>query len=129
MFVTCCLKTCPSGPGLCVQRIQGIIISQFPSPLTGFKLNSLINEAWSLILRWDRSLRVVENRILRRIFGSKNGEWKRRHNEELNSLYRSTNIVGVFKSRILIWARHLVRMEDGRSAFIILAGTPTGKSL
>ena len=117
MFVTCCLKTCPSGPGLCVQRIQGIIISQFPSPLTGFKLNSLINEAWSLILRWDRSLRVVENRILRRIFGSKNGEWRRLHNEELHSLYRSPNIVRIIKSIRLRLTEHIARMKEGGECF------------
>ena len=53
-------------------------------------------ETWSLTLREDRRLRVFENRILRRIFGSKrdeNGEWRRLHNEEVSSLYRSHNIV------------------------------------
>jgi len=46
-------------------------------------------EAWSLILREERRLRVFENRILRRIFGPKrdaNGEWRRLHNELLDSL-------------------------------------------
>jgi hypothetical protein len=37
------------------------------------------------------TLRVFENRVLRRIFGSKRdeviGEWRRLHNEELNDLY------------------------------------------
>jgi hypothetical protein len=57
-------------------------------------------EAWSLTLREERRLRVFENRILRRIFGHKrdvNGEWRRLHNEELHSLYRSPNIVRVIK--------------------------------
>ena len=55
-------------------------------------------EAWSLTLREESRLRVFENRILRRIFGSKkdvNGEWRRLHNEELHNLYRSLNIVRV----------------------------------
>jgi hypothetical protein len=47
-------------------------------------------ETWSLILREERRLRVFENRVLRRIFGSKRdevtGEWKKLHNEELNLL-------------------------------------------
>ena len=61
-------------------------------------------EAWSLTLREDCRLWVFENRILRRIFGPKrheNGEWRRLHNEELNSLYRSPNILRVIKSRRL----------------------------
>ena len=49
------------------------------------------------------------------------------HNEELHSLYRSPNIVRVIKSRRLRWAGYLARMEEGRSAFKILTGKPTGK--
>jgi len=48
-------------------------------------------EAWSLTLREERRLRVFENRVLRRIFGSKRdeviGEWGTLHNEELNDMY------------------------------------------
>ena len=33
----------------------------------------------------------------------------------------------MIKSRRLKWAGHLARMEEGRSAFKILAGLPTGK--
>jgi len=46
---------------------------------------------------------VFENRVLRRIFGPKRdevtGEWRKLHNEELNNLYTSPNIVRVIKSR------------------------------
>jgi hypothetical protein len=42
-------------------------------------------------------------------------------------LYRSPNSVRVIKSRGLRWASHVARMEDGRSAFKILTGTPAGK--
>ena len=55
-------------------------------------------------LREERRLRIFENRVLGRIFGPKrdaNGEWRRLHNEELHSLYRSPNIVRVIKSRRL----------------------------
>ena len=51
-------------------------------------------------------------------------EWRRLHNEELHSLYRSPNIVRVIKSRTLSYE---ARMEEGRSAFNILTGTPEGK--
>jgi hypothetical protein len=71
---------------------------------------------------------VFENKTLRRIFGTKkdaNRECRRLHNEELHSLYRSFNIVRGIKSRRLRWAR----MKEGRNAFKILTGTPTGKRL
>jgi len=54
-------------------------------------------KTWSLTLREERRLRVFENRVLRRIFGLKRdevtGEWRKLHNEELNNLYSSPNIV------------------------------------
>ena len=56
-----------------------------------------------------------------------NGEWRRLHNPELHRLYRSLNIVRGIKSRRLRWAGHVARMEEGRSAFKILTGKPTGK--
>ena len=40
---------------------------------------------------------------------------------------RSPNIVRVTKYRRLRWADHVARMEEGRSAFIILTDKPTGK--
>jgi hypothetical protein len=49
------------------------------------------------------------------------------HNEELHSLYRSPNIVTVIKSRRLRWSGHVARMQEGRRAFKIVTGKPTGK--
>ena len=56
------------------------------------------------VVVWEESrFRVSENRVLRRIFGSKTdevrGDWKTLHNEELNDLYSSPNIFRVAKSR------------------------------
>ena len=47
--------------------------------------------------------------------------------KKLHCLHRSPNIVRVIKSRRLGWAGHAAKMEEGRSAFKILTGTPTGK--
>ena len=51
----------------------------------------------------ERSLRVFENGVLRRVFGPKRekvtGEWRKLHNEELSDLYPLPNIVRVVKSR------------------------------
>ena len=61
---------------------------------------------------------MFENRVLRRIFGPRSeevtGEWRRLHNEQLNDLYPSTNIVRVIKSRRMRWAGHVVRMGEER---------------
>jgi len=54
-------------------------------------------------LREERRLRAFENRVLRRIFGPKRDkvtwEWRKLHNEELNDLQSSPNIVRIIKSR------------------------------
>jgi hypothetical protein len=60
-------------------------------------------------LREEHRLRVLENRVLRRIFGPRRddatGEWRKLHNEELNNECSSPDIVQVMKSRRIRWAR------------------------
>jgi len=63
---------------------------------------------------------------LRRIFGPKRGEvtgeWRKLHNEELNDLYCSPNIVRVIKSRRMRWAGHVARMGERRGVYRVLVG-------
>jgi hypothetical protein len=59
-------------------------------------------ETWTLTLREERRLWMFEKRVLRNVFGPKKnvtGEWRKLHNEKLNDLYTSPNIVRVVKSR------------------------------
>ena len=57
---------------------------------------------------------MFENRVLRRIFGPKRdevpGEWRKLHNDELNDMYCTPNIVRVTKSRRMRWVAHVVHM-------------------
>jgi hypothetical protein len=74
------------------------------------------HETWSLTLRAQHRLRVFENRVLRRIFGSKRdevtGEWSKLHSEELHILYSSPNIIRHIKSRRMRWAGHVACMGE-----------------
>ena len=71
-------------------------------------------ETWSFTLMEKRRLRVFENRVLREIFGPKRdevtGELRKLHNEDLNDLYWSPNIVRVVKLRRIRWAGRVARM-------------------
>jgi hypothetical protein len=78
----------------------------------------------------ERRLRIFENRVLRKIYGPKreeDGSWRKLHNDELQSLYSSQNIVRVIKSRRMRWAGHVARMGEGRGVYGVLVGRPDGK--
>ena len=57
---------------------------------------------------------MFENRVFRRIFEPKRdevtGKWRKLHNEELNDLYCSSNIVRVINWRRMKWTGHVARM-------------------
>ena len=97
-------------------------VFQFAIQILKVKINRIIIlpvvlygcETWSLTLRKERRLRVVDDRVLMRIFECKmdevTGEWRNLHNEELNDQYSSPNIVRVIKLRRMRWAGHVARM-------------------
>jgi hypothetical protein len=82
-------------------------------------------------LREEPRLRVLENRMLRRIFGPKRGEvtgeWRKLNNKELNDLYCSPNIIWVMNSRIMRWAGHVARMGERRCVCRLMVWKPEGK--
>jgi len=93
----------------CYHSVQNLLSSSLLSKNLKIKIYRTIIllvvlygcETWSLTLREERRLRVLEKMVLRRIFGPKRdevtGERRKLHNEELNNLYSSPNIVRVIK--------------------------------
>ena len=55
------------------------------------------------------------------------GKRRRLHNEELNNLYSSPNIVWVIKSRRMRWAGYVARMGEERGVFRVLVGKLEGR--
>ena len=94
----------------CYHSVQNLLSSRLLSKNFKIKIYRTIIfpvvlyecETWSLTLREERKLRVFENMVFRRIFGPRRdevkGDWRRLHNEELNDLFSSPNIVRVIKS-------------------------------
>jgi len=82
-------------------------------------------------LREERRLKLFENRVLRRIFGSERDavteEWRKLHNEEPSDFYSTSNFVRVIKSRRMIWAGHVARVWERRGAYRVLVGKREGK--
>jgi hypothetical protein len=88
-------------------------------------------ETWSLTSRKEHTPRVLESRVLRKIFGSKRdeitGEWRKLHNEELRDLYCSPYIIRVINSIRMGWAGHVARMGESKGAQRVLVGKSEGK--
>jgi len=99
----------------CYHSVQNLLSSSLLSKTIRIKIYRTIIlpvvlygcESWSLTSREKSMLRVFENRVLRKICGPKRdevkGEGRKLHNEELNDLYSSPDIVRVIKSRIMRW--------------------------
>ena len=74
---------------------------------------------------------MFKNRVLRRIFGPKRDEvtggWRKLHNEELNDLYCSLNVIWVIKLKIMRLVGHAACMGASTGAYRVLVGKPEGK--
>ena len=122
----------------CYYSVQNLLSSGFLSKNLKIKINRTIIlpvvlygcETWSLTWREECRLSMFENSVLRRIFGPKRDketrEWSKLHNEELNDLYSSPNIVRVIKSRIIRWVGHVAR-RGRKEAYTGLWGGSEGK--
>jgi hypothetical protein len=55
------------------------------------------------------------------------GEWRKLHNEELNDLYSSPNIVWGIKPRRMRWAEHVACVGERRGIYRFWMGEPEGK--
>jgi len=125
--------------GACYHSVQNLMSSRLLTKNLKIKIYRTVIllvvlygcETWSLTLREERKLSVFENMVLRRIFGPRRdevrGEWWRLHNEELNDLYSSPNIVRVIKWRRMRWAGHVARMGEERGVYRVLLGKSEGK--
>jgi len=124
----------------CYHSVQNLLSSCFLPKNSKIKTHRTIIlpivlygcETRSLTLREERRVRVVENRVLRIIFGPKRDEvkreWRKLHNEEINDLYSSPNIVRVIKSRRTRWAGHVRRLGERRGVYVVLVEKPEGKN-
>jgi hypothetical protein len=74
---------------------------------------------------------MFENKVLRRIFGSKRdevtGKWRKLHNEEIRDLCCSPTIIRMKKSKKMRWAGHVARMGQKKNAYRLLVGKADGK--
>jgi len=79
----------------------------------------------------ERKIRLSENMVLRSSFGPSRdevmGEWRRLHNDELNDLYSSPNIVWVIKWRRMRWVGHVECIGEERGMYRVLLGKPEGR--
>jgi hypothetical protein len=72
------------------------------------------SESWTLTKADEEKLRTFERRILRRIYGPacENGVCRIKYNDQLYSLYKGLDIIGVIQVATIRWLEDLVRMEE-----------------
>ena len=107
------LKSRVKSENACYHSVQNLLSSNLLSKNLKIKIHRTIIspvvlygcETWFFTLRDECRLRVLENRVLRGIFGSMRNqetrEWRKLHYEERSDLYCSPNIIRMIKSRTM----------------------------
>jgi hypothetical protein len=121
----------------CYHSVQNLLFSRLLSKNVKIGIYKILPavsygcEDWSLILREEHRLSVLENRVLKRIFGPKRDEvrgWCRKlHIEESHNSYSSQSIIGIIKSKRMRWAGHVARMGEKGTAYRLLVRKTEGK--
>ncbi|KAI5714830.1 hypothetical protein M8J77_006182 [Diaphorina citri] len=88
-------------------------------------------ETWTLTKKMESKLMVFENAVLRQIFGpvKENGEWRRRKNRELRSLYPDLDIVTIVKKKRLQWYGHIKRRNNEELIKAVIEGNIEGRRM
>jgi hypothetical protein len=114
----------------CYQSVQSILFSRLSKNIK-IILYKIVILPWSLTLREKHStLRVFENRVLRRIFGPKRdgvtGGQRKLHNMQLHNF--SPSVIRMIKPRRMRWARNVAQIgETTMQAYMLLMGKLYGK--
>ena len=112
-------------PGICAPLVYGIrLLCRFPYSTPG-SIYEFPRDAVGTSESTPPFLHA--SLLLLNLFLSIIPESRKLHNEELNDLHSSPNIVRVIKSRIMKWAGHVARIEEGRGVYRVLVGKPEGK--
>jgi hypothetical protein len=123
----------------CYHSVQSLLSSRLLSGNVKVKIHKTVIlpvvlyecETYYPTVREEHRLRMLENRVLRRMIGPKRdevtGQWKNLHNGEPHNLCLSTDIIRQIKSRRMKGAGHVARMGDGRNVYKGLVGNPEGK--
>jgi hypothetical protein len=125
----------------CYHSVQNLLSSRLLSKNVKLRTHETIIlpvvlcgcETWSLTLREEQRLRVLENRVLRRIYKPKRGEiiggWRKRYGDEIHNLYSFPSIITITKSWRMRWEGNVARIGNNINAYRILEGKPDGNRL